>query len=177
MANSVNPDQTVIGWFFPWSVSSHGERNRPVRFFPIKSISSPLPTPRTLFSKGWTIYTCAKNWSKSVSSLEEDLDRSIHLSTLFLVRCSPLSGWAYSFPRNWQVPFLNQQKGENDHQKYFIITLHERKLPDPVWIKPVTSWSPARPASGCATEPSTYRTKGYNKILSTFKDYLIIILR
>ena len=109
--------------------------------------------------------------------LREDLDRSVHLSTLFLVRCSPLSGWAYSFPRNWQVPFLNQQKGENDHQKYFIITLHERKLPDPVWIKPVTSWSPARPASGCATEPSTYRTKGYNKILSTFKDYLIIILR
>ena len=29
------------------------------------------------------------------------------------------------------MPFLNQQKGENDRRKYFIINLHERMLPDP----------------------------------------------
>ena len=28
---------------------------------------------------------------------------------------------AHSLARNWQLPFLNQQKGENDHRKYFII--------------------------------------------------------
>ena len=28
---------------------------------------------------------------------------------------------AYSFARNWQLPFLNQQKGEIDHRKYFMI--------------------------------------------------------
>ena len=30
--------------------------------------------------------------------------------------------------RNWQLPFLNQRKGENDHRKYFMISLHERML-------------------------------------------------
>ena len=28
------------------------------------------------------------------------------------------------------MPFLNQQKGKNDHIKYFMINLHERMLPD-----------------------------------------------
>ena len=36
---------------------------------------------------------------------------------------------AYSFARNWQLPFLNQRKGENDRRKYFMINLHERMLP------------------------------------------------
>ena len=40
---------------------------------------------------------------------------------------------ADSFARNWQLPFLNQQKGENDCRKYFMINLHERMLP---------TWSP-----------------------------------
>ena len=30
--------------------------------------------------------------------------------------------------RNWQLPFLNQQKGENDRRKYFMINLYERML-------------------------------------------------
>ena len=42
---------------------------------------------------------------------------------------------AHSFPRNWQLPFLNQQKGENYCRKY-VINLHERMLLDLVWIKP-----------------------------------------
>ena len=30
---------------------------------------------------------------------------------------------AHSFTRNWQLPFLNQWKGENDRRKYFMIKL------------------------------------------------------
>ena len=47
---------------------------------------------------------------------------------------------------------LNQLKGENDHGKYFIISLHERMLPDPAGIKPATSWSSVRYTSNCATK-------------------------
>ena len=35
---------------------------------------------------------------------------------------------AHSFARNWQLPFLNQQKAENDGRKYFMIDLHKRIL-------------------------------------------------
>ena len=49
---------------------------------------------------------------------------------------------AHSFARNWQLPFLNQRKGENDHRKYFTINLHERMLPTLEGVEPVTSWSP-----------------------------------
>ena len=48
---------------------------------------------------------------------------------------------AHSFTRNWQLPFLNQWKGENDRRKYFIINLHERMLPTSVGVEPATSWS------------------------------------
>ena len=35
---------------------------------------------------------------------------------------------AHSFTRNWQLPFLNQRKEENDRRKYFMINLHKRML-------------------------------------------------
>ena len=35
---------------------------------------------------------------------------------------------AHSFAGNWQLPFSNQQKGENDRRKYFMISCHERML-------------------------------------------------
>ena len=35
---------------------------------------------------------------------------------------------AHSFARNWQLPFLNLQKGENDQRRYFMINLHERTI-------------------------------------------------
>ena len=35
---------------------------------------------------------------------------------------------AHSLTRNWQLPFLNQGKGENDRRKYFMINHHERML-------------------------------------------------
>ena len=44
--------------------------------------------------------------------------------------------------RNWQLPFLNQRKGENDRRKYFMINLHERMLPTSAGVEPATSWSP-----------------------------------
>ena len=31
----------------------------------------------------------------------------------------------YALASNWQLPFLNQQKGENDCRNYFMINLHE----------------------------------------------------
>ena len=46
------------------------------------------------------------------------------------------STYAHSFARNWQLPFLNQRKGENDRRKYFIINLHERMLPNPAGSNP-----------------------------------------
>ena len=59
---------------------------------------------------------------------------------------------AHSFARNWQLPFLNQRKGENDRRKYFMINLHERMLPTSAGVEPATSWSPVGRASNCATE-------------------------
>ena len=71
--------------------------------------------------------------------------RSIYLTTRLLGRLSPLSVsqyCAHSFARNWQLPFLNQRKGENDRRKYFTINLHERMLPTSAGVEPATSWSP-----------------------------------
>ena len=49
---------------------------------------------------------------------------------------------AHSFTRNWQLPFLNQWKGENDRRKYFMINLQERMLPTLAGVEPAISWSP-----------------------------------
>ena len=58
-----------------------------------------------------------------------------HFSGIF--GCSPHCFWAsllgslpvlsaHSLASNWQLPFLNQRKGENDHRNYFMTKLHER---------------------------------------------------
>ena len=44
---------------------------------------------------------------------------------------------AHSFASNWQLPFLNQMKGENGCRIYFMTELHERMLPD-VGTEPTT---------------------------------------
>ena len=83
--------------------------------------------------------------------------RSVYLTTRLLGRLSPLAVkqyCAHSFTRNWQLPFLDQRKGENDRRKYFMINLHERMLPTSVGIEPATSWSPVGRASNWATEAS-----------------------
>ena len=79
--------------------------------------------------------------------------RSIYLTTRLLGRFSPLRGCPVlctffrqnsRSTRNWQLPFLNQRKGENDRRKYFMINVHERMLPTLVGVEPATSWSPVR---------------------------------
>ena len=64
---------------------------------------------------------------------------SVYLTTLLLGRFSPLSVYKYcahSFARNWQLPFLNQWKEQNDHRKYFMVNLHKRILPVRRWSNP-----------------------------------------
>ena len=54
----------------------------------------------------------------------------------------------HSITRNWQLPFLHQQKGENDRRKYFMINLQECCWPG--GVEPATFWSPVRCASNWA---------------------------
>ena len=78
--------------------------------------------------------------------------RSVNLSTLYLgkpPRQFPVLS-AHSITSNWQLPFLNQRKGENGRRNYFITNLHDRMLPD-MRIKPVTIRIPGRRASDRAT--------------------------
>ena len=37
---------------------------------------------------------------------------------------------AHSFTNNWQLPFLNQRKGENGRKNYFMTNLHKGMLPN-----------------------------------------------
>ena len=53
---------------------------------------------------------------------------------------------AHSFANNWQLPFLNQWKGENGRKNDFMTNLHKRMLPD-VRIEPATIRTPGRRAS------------------------------
>ena len=83
---------------------------------------------------------------------------SVDLTTRLLGRLSPLSGCQYcahSFPRNLQLPFLNQRKGENDCRKYFMIKSPWKNVADlgRGWTRDllVSSWTanptePPRPA-------------------------------
>ena len=50
---------------------------------------------------------------------------------------------AHSFANDWQLPFLNQRKGENGHRNYFMTNLHERMLPDLTHTRWMCIW-PAR---------------------------------
>ena len=75
--------------------------------------------------------------------------QSVYLTTLLLGRLSPLSSkpvLCAFIARNWQLPFLNQRKGENDSRKYFMINLHERMLPTRCGSNP----QPPDHQSGCA---------------------------
>ena len=58
---------------------------------------------------------------------------------------------AHSFPSNWQLPFLNQRKGENGHRNFFM-TKSQRKnvLPD-MRNEPLTIRIPGGWASNRAT--------------------------
>ena len=57
---------------------------------------------------------------------------AIHFPGQAFVPLKPsTSNCALSLARYRQLPFLNQQKGENDHRKYFMINFHKRILPKP----------------------------------------------
>ena len=66
---------------------------------------------------------------------------------------------AHSFARNWQLPFLNHRKGENDRRKYFTINLHERMLPTSAGLNPRPPGLQSDGASNWATEASWFPVK------------------
>ena len=68
---------------------------------------------------------------------------------------------AHSFARNWQLPFSNQRKGENDRKKYFMINL----------LEPAISWSPVGRASNWATEAGIINS-GFTSLSTIFQSYL-----
>ena len=70
---------------------------------------------------------------------------------------------AHSFANNWQLPFLNQRKGENGQKNYFTTNLHQRILPD-VRIEPATIHIPGRQASDRAIAPRQFCAV-FNKLL------------
>ena len=63
----------------------------------------------------------------------------MNLSTLFLGSLPVLS--AHFFASYWQLPFLDQRKGENGIRNYFMSSPHERMLSD-VRIEPATDAHP-----------------------------------
>ena len=94
-----------------------------------------LSTP-TVFQGHWSSASC---WLVSCIGILRPFKlfrsfwaRSVNLSTLswasFLGSLPVLS--ACSFASNWQLPFLNQRRGENGRRNYFMNSLQERMLPD-----------------------------------------------
>ena len=95
-----------------------------------KKVNRKVPfVPQSQAAAGWLQDKEKKNKNKNVvvvlvfygpSTLFMSFRaRSVYLSTLFLGK-SPrqlTSTWSHSFASNWQLPFLNQRKGENGHRK------------------------------------------------------------
>ena len=82
--------------------------------------------------------------------------------------------------RNWQLPFLNQQKEENDRRKYFMIDLYERML--------LTGggggggvrggfnpWPPGLQSDGCSPRPARIFVKigSVKQFLQISKTYVL----
>ena len=62
---------------------------------------------------------------------------------------------AHSFTHNWQLPFLNQCKGENGHRNDFMTKLHVRMMWD-VRIESTTVHLPGGRRSDRATAPGDF---------------------
>ena len=97
-----------------WSVKECTYINKSLKIWFGLEFNGPVITAEVMSS--WSVYHTLPGQVKSFKQLTSN--------------CS------HSFARKWQLSFLNQWKGENDSRKYFMINLHERTLPDPVWIKP-----------------------------------------
>ena len=116
MANSAGPDQ------MPHSAASD---------LGLRCLLKPV-CPNTLGYYGISVFI-GFDWAEILrpsQPIRVMSSWSVYLTTLF-----PGQVWSskqltciceHSFARNWQLPFLDQQKGENDHRKYFMINLHER---------------------------------------------------
>ena len=76
-----------------------------------------------------------------------------HCSWASLLGSLPVHS-AHSFASNWQLPFLNQRKGENGRRNNFKTKLHERMLLY-VRIEPTTIHIPGGRAFDRATVPGT----------------------
>ena len=86
------------------------------------------------------------------------LARSVYLITLFLGRLSPLGSkpvlCTFFRQKLTTLPFLNQQKGENDRRKYFMSKSPQKNVADPAGVESVTPYyqlgvhptEPPRPA-------------------------------
>ena len=75
----------------------------------------------------------------------------LHWSWASLLGSLPVLS-AHSFANNWQLPFLNQRKGETGRRNYFMTNLYERMFPD-VSIEPATVHIPGGRGSDRATAP------------------------
>lgn len=97
---------------------------------------------------------------------------SVKLLTLFLGRIivpkQLTSTKCTYFASNWQMTFLNQCKGENDHRKYFMSNLHESYVTRlrSEFVNP-GSW-PRRTAN-CVPCTSLH-----NRVLSVFSGHFLI---
>ena len=85
--------------------------------------------------------------------------------------------------RNWQLPFLNQRKGEHNCRKYFMIK-SPQIVADLAGVAPATSWSPVQCASNWATEAGfallsvskkTFKFK-FSRFSDTTSGSIIIVL-
>ena len=119
-------EQKLEKWFciflfslkYPWSLIASDNKSRTMR----KGAMTCTPNEDN------SICLC---WGLASSQLVRVMSSAVSLPNhIFLDRLSPLTSiCAQSFSRNWQLPFLNQRKEENDCRKYFMISLHERMLP------------------------------------------------
>ena len=96
---------------------------------------------------------------------------SVYLTTLLQGRLSPLSRFnqycAHSFARNWQLPILNQRKGENDYKKYFMSKSPQMNVANSAGVELATYWSPVWCASNWATEAGFFSSRKYTYIILT----------
>ena len=101
--------------------------------------------------------TCCYCLTSTVSSYGHG-GTAINLTTHFLGRLRPFNRLTSTqctfFASNWQLPFLNQRKGENDRRKDFMINLNNRMVPDRSRELAI-SWSPVEHAFDWATGPGS----------------------
>ena len=77
-------------------------------------------------------FVCLWMFYVQVNPLRSCRARSVYLTTFFPGMFIPLSRLTstctHSFARNWQLPFLNRRKGENDRRKHFMINLQKKNV-------------------------------------------------